>query len=333
MIIEDKLLGNIKIKEPVVLDLIMSPQLQRLKNISLGSFYPAYPDVAHKATRFEHSIGVYYLLNKFNATLEEQIAGLIHDISHSAFSHTIDYIINEDKNLSYRQKHQDYIHNDFVLKSNICQILKKHQIDINMVLNSNFNLLDNNYPNLCADRIDNGIRGALNIEGYNIKNISKIIDGLSVINNTFVFKNIKAAQIFYDLFQYGNEYYWSNEKSAVMFFLNKQLFKYALMQNYIQKEDFYTNNDKEIIEKIHKHYKTDKKLKELLDYLYTKNYQQFLTNNSNKYSEEILCKFRRINPFIYKDNKIKRLSSYNKKIELDFIKNTPQYRAYKIYYD
>ena len=249
MIIKDKLLGDIKIENQIIIDLIQSPQMQRLKHISLGSYYPAYPDVAHKANRFEHSIGVYFLLNKFNASLEEQIAGLIHDVSHSAFSHTIDYILNEDKNLSYQQIHQDNIHNKFILNSDIFNILKKNKINIDLVLNGDFKLLDNEYPNLCADRIDNGIRGALNVENYDYKNISKIIDGLTIYNNFFVFTNTESAQLFYDLFQYGNEYYWANEKSAVMFFLNKQLFKYALKKGYLIKEDFYKYNDKEIIEK------------------------------------------------------------------------------------
>lgn len=332
MIIKDKLLGDIKIENQIIIDLIQSPQMQRLKHISLGSYYPAYPEVAHKANRFEHSIGVYFLLNKFNASLEEQIAGLIHDVSHSAFSHTIDYILNEDKNLSYQQIHQDNIHNKFILNSDICKILEKHKIDIDLALNSDFKLLDNEYPNLCADRIDNGIRGALNIENYDYKNISKIIDGLTVYNNSFVFTNVEAAQLFYDLFQYGNEYYWANEKSAVMFFLNKQLFKYALKKGYLLKEDFYKYNDKEIIEKIG-NYKNDEELNRLINYLHQKNYKQFLIKNSQKNSEEILCKFRRVNPYIIENKEIKKLSFFNKKIEQDFIKNTPKYNSYNIYYN
>lgn len=332
MIIKDKLLGNIQIENQIIIDLIKTPQLQRLKNISLGSYYPAYPDVAHKANRFEHSVGVFYLLNKFNATLEEQIAGLIHDVSHSAFSHTIDYILNEDKNLSYRQTHQDNIHNEFILNSDICEILNKYNIDINLVLNGTFQLLDNEYPNLCADRIDNGLRCALNIENYDYKNIRKILEGLTVYNNSFVFKNVESAQIFYDLFQYGNEYYWANEKSAVMFFLNKQLFKHALNKGYLSKDDFYKCNDKEVIEKIEK-YKDDCELKKFINYLHEKDYKQFLINNSQKNSEEILCKFRRVNPYVMDNKKIKFLSFYNRKIEKDLIENTPQYKAYKIYYN
>ncbi len=54
---------------------------------------------------------------------------------------------------------------------------------------------------------------------------------------------------------------------------------------------------------------------------------------AKKNSEEILCKFRRVNPYIIENKEIKKLSFFNKKIEQDFIKNNPKYKTYKIYYD
>lgn len=332
MIIKDRLLGNIRIDNDIVEEIINTPTMQRLKNISLGSYYPAFPDVAHKASRFEHSIGVYFLLNKFNAPLEEQIAGLIHDVSHSAFSHTIDYIIKKDKDTSYLQGYQDSIHNKFVLKSEIYKILNKYNFDIDSILNGSFVLLDCNYPNLCADRIDNGLRGALNIKNYPVENINIIVENLTVLNNTFVFTDVNAAMLFYKLFEYGNEHYWSNFKSAVMFSLNKQLFRHAIEMNYINIEDFYKYNDKEIIEIILLH-KSDKVINRQLMYLNQKDYKQFMKKNNYSFIDKIKCKFRRVDPFVLINNKIENLSQIIPQIKYDFTHNTPQYLSHNVYFD
>ncbi len=89
MIINDAIYGKYKINEPVLVELIKSRPMQRLKKIAqLG-----IPDRFYHIrgfSRFEHSLGVMLLLRKLNASLEEQAAGLLHDVSHTAFSHVVD---------------------------------------------------------------------------------------------------------------------------------------------------------------------------------------------------------------------------------------------------
>lgn len=41
-------------------------------------------------------MGVMLLIKKLNGSIEEQIAGWIHDISHTAFSHLIDYVFDSE---------------------------------------------------------------------------------------------------------------------------------------------------------------------------------------------------------------------------------------------
>jgi HD superfamily phosphohydrolase len=101
MVYEDKVYGSFRIEEPVILDLIKSKPIQRLKDIEQGGYIPLYYNpkslplnkISH--SRFEHSLVVFLLLKKFKASLVEQIAGLIHDASHAAFSHCIDYVLAE----------------------------------------------------------------------------------------------------------------------------------------------------------------------------------------------------------------------------------------------
>jgi uncharacterized protein len=95
---QDIVYGKCSIAEPVILELLQSPLLKRSKNIDQGGYGPLcvkpYPEPGQFGhNRLAHSIGVYLILKKFNATREEQITGLIHDVSHSAFSDCIDYVL------------------------------------------------------------------------------------------------------------------------------------------------------------------------------------------------------------------------------------------------
>ena len=99
MELSDIVFGRTTITEPVLQELLLSPELNRLKHISSAGYYPAVPEFHHEqVNRFVHSVGVFMLLRRFGAPLEEQIAGLLHDVSHSAFSHTVDYIKKDTEN-------------------------------------------------------------------------------------------------------------------------------------------------------------------------------------------------------------------------------------------
>ena len=75
MFFNDSVYGTFTIGEPTLQELIASQPLQRLQDISMAGYAePFFPDSYH--SRFEHSVGVCYLLSKFGASLKEQIAGL-----------------------------------------------------------------------------------------------------------------------------------------------------------------------------------------------------------------------------------------------------------------
>lgn len=91
MIIEDPVYGRWKVEE-VLGELIHSPPVQRLQKIHPGGA----AHLVHSAwnvTRFEHSVGVMLLIRHLGGSLEEQVAGLLHDVSHTAFSHVVDIVV------------------------------------------------------------------------------------------------------------------------------------------------------------------------------------------------------------------------------------------------
>ncbi len=94
-IIHDPIHGSIKV-EGLILELLHSPQVQRLRDIKqVGLTNLVFPGANH--TRFEHSLGVYYLTNKIceELHLEKEVlnaAAVLHDSGHLPFSHTLEYL-------------------------------------------------------------------------------------------------------------------------------------------------------------------------------------------------------------------------------------------------
>src|ERR1700678_3028959 len=82
----DRVYGRMTVEDAGILDLIGCPTFQRLKGVrQAGPSSLAFP--FKDVTRFEHSLGVFVLLRRLRASRREQVAGLLHDISHTAFSH------------------------------------------------------------------------------------------------------------------------------------------------------------------------------------------------------------------------------------------------------
>ncbi|RLF27471.1 MAG: hypothetical protein DRN01_02370 [Thermoplasmata archaeon] len=98
-IVQDPIHGNIRFSG-IFLDLLESPELQRLHNIKqLGFADKVFPGANH--TRLEHSLGAYKMAFTAAEILslpkEERLlvecAALLHDIGHGPFSHTLESII------------------------------------------------------------------------------------------------------------------------------------------------------------------------------------------------------------------------------------------------
>lgn len=296
----DRVYGSFEIEEPVVLELINSKAIQRLKDIDqAGYFEPHFSETAH--SRFEHSIGVYLLLKMYGTPIEEQIAGLIHDVSHSAFSHCIDYVL--DAGSEKEHNHQDNVFDEFVRKSEIPEILREYGLDLEYVLDDkNFPLKEKDLPDLCADRIDYSLRTATVFK--EIENGKYFIDNLLAENGQWIFKDFESAEKYAKLFLKLNTDYYAGLPSAVMFRTVGDYLRYALSKKYISETDLYTT-DKIVLEKIKPHIKTDSKLSLLFDRM---NNKIGFRNDPNDYTGKVFCKSRVVNPLCWYNGKIKRVS-------------------------
>lgn len=299
----DRTYGNFEINEPVILELINSKNLQRLKDIDqFGYFEPYCPQSAH--SRFEHSVGVYLLLRMYNTSLEEQIAGLIHDVSHSAFSHCIDYVL--DAGSEKKQNHQDNIFDEFVRQSEIPKILKKYNFNLDYILDDrNFPLKEKDLPDLCADRIDYSLREAIILK--EVENVKYFIDNLLAENGQWIFRNFESAEKYAKLFLKLNVDYYASLSSAVMFKTISNYLRYALLKSYISEADLYTT-DKVVLKKIEPYLKTDPKLNLLFERM---NNKIGFKNDPNDYNRKVFCKSRAVDPLCKHEGKIMRISEIN----------------------
>jgi uncharacterized protein len=227
MKIKDKIYGVQEINQNIFVDLIKSKSLQRLKGISQLGVPDEYSHVKG-FSRYEHSIGVMLLLNKLGADIEEQVAGLLHDISHTPFSHVIDWVLGDPT----KEDYQDKIHRDFLKNSEIPEILGKHGFNLESISNyENFKLLEREAPRLCADRLDYSLRQMKKQKKRG--QIEQILDSLSVKENQIVFKNEKIAKIFGEGYMALQREQWAGDEMRTRYYVFSEILKKAFKTNLI----------------------------------------------------------------------------------------------------
>lgn len=316
IVINDIIWGKIVIREPVAVEIIKSPFFRRLKGIDQAGYLPLYnnprnlPRRLLKHTRLEHSIGVYWLLKTKGDSLEAQISGLVHDASHAAFSHTADYIFA--RGCQKFHSYQDDNHEAYLKQTTLPKILKKYGLSfLRIAREANFPLLENNLPDICADRIDYALRTALHFQDITGKEAREIIDHLRCQKGEWYFDNLVIREKFARLFKYLNDYYLSNKGVAIMFFALKNFFKYAVKLNYLNEQDFVFGTDEKVFRKVKKFFGRDKQLAKFYNALQSQD--NFLVSARKiKGAERVYCKSRIIDPLVIDNGKIKRLSEIKK---------------------
>ncbi len=298
MIVKDSVFGEFEIKEPVLIELINSKAIQRLKNIS----QVGVPDRFYfrsSGNRFEHSIGVLYLLRKLNASIEEQVSGLLHDVSHTAFSHVADWVFGSSENEDF----QDNIHLDILHGPEILSILEKYNLDVKRIGNfENFTLLDREIPDLCIDRLDYSMRDFL----FDKSKISFLLSSLINRNNKVVFNSREAAKIFGEEFLKCQTEHWASADAVIRYYVLAKALKIALDEKIIAEEDFRKDDDF-IIEKLES--SNNEKIKEILKYLEEENLEYNLDDENPQISAK--KKFRYVDPEYLEKGVLKRLSQEN----------------------
>jgi HD superfamily phosphohydrolase len=243
MIVKDKIYGEEKITEKVLIDLINSELIQILKDKSqLG--VPDEYNFKKGYSRYEHSLGVFLMLRKLGANLDEQVAGLLHDVSHTAFSHVIDWVSGDPTKESYQDDHLLEI----IKNSEISTILFENGFDYkNISTPENFPLLEKPAPSLCADRIDYSLREMFH-DGK--KDLSKkLYDNLFVKKNQIVFKNKSFAENFAKEYTSLQVNSWGSDQARLRYHVLSEIIKKSLEDKIISFSEL-NNSETSILNKL-----------------------------------------------------------------------------------
>ncbi|MHA6164619.1 HD domain-containing protein [Bacillus mojavensis] len=245
MEINDVLYGRHQI-DGVLEELIKSAPVQRLKGVYQGgASFLVNPK--WNVTRYEHSIGVMLLIKRLGGTIEEQIAGLLHDVSHTAFSHVIDFVFENEA--------EDYHENIFqqvIDQSEIPEILKKHGYDADDLLlnDTRWTLLEQPAPELCADRIDYTLRDMYQYGQITLREAEIFLDHLVVRNGRVFPDGIETAEWFVRVYYKEVIDFFMNPVNVYGYEYLAQTLKAALKHNVIAAEDL-LKTDQEVLGILH----------------------------------------------------------------------------------
>lgn len=198
-VFRDAVHNYIHVDQPVLLELINSKEMQRLRRIKqLGGTHQVYQSAEH--SRFCHSLGVYFIVRKmiFNSEIGDYIndydkltvmcAALLHDLGHGPFSHCFEE--------AFGFNHEEYtikiINND----SEVHHILENFEPGFSKKVSS---VIAKTHPNkiliqmissqLDADRMDYLLRDSyFTGTTYGHFDLYRILRAMKVFNNKIVYK-------------------------------------------------------------------------------------------------------------------------------------------------
>ena len=306
MQIEDKIFGGAKIREPVLQDLLNSEAVQRLKSVTMGGVV-ALIGISPPTTRYDHSIGVMLLVRKLGASVPEQVAALLHDVSHTAFSHVVDYAFG----CAVGQNYHDEEKSRYVSKTEVPKICASHGINLEWVIDEkNHPLLEQPIPRLCADRADYTLRDLEPLGIATNEQAKQLSRNLICMNGQMAFADVDSAYIFGDAFLACANKSWVNPTHVAFYELCGRALRLAINENSIGIRDIWSS-DSRLWLRLKEAGKLNPIIGELIDKMAADT--KFLVTKAADADFEVKRKVRWIDPEVVFNGDLLPLSSISKK--------------------
>ena len=297
--IYDPVYGTIKF-EGIIAELLQSVSLHRLKGIRQGgAAHLAFSNLT--TSRYDHSVGVCHLARICGASIEEQIAGLLHDISHTAFSHVVDHVFENSKE-DFHELHKDRFFDEPTLTSilNSYGLSTKHFKAMDV-----FSIVEKELPALCADRIDYILRDAVHFKWITRTEVLSFLKTLHFNQGEITVGSLESARWFKKVFDQVVVGFFKHPKNMQAHLHLSNLLKRALQEGVLVVEDFF-RDDNWIEQKTKSHFKYKQMWEDLETSLH----------NSNDWDslqiDKIKMKDRSIDPMTFENGTLRRLSTFNK---------------------
>jgi HD superfamily phosphohydrolase len=301
MFFNDQIYGRVEIAEPVLCDLVRSDGVQRL-HLILQHGISALIDMTPPVTRFEHSVGTMIICRKLGSTVEEQIAALLHDVSHTAFSHVMDHVFDSAESQSYH----DLVKEEYVSGTDIPAILEKHGYAWQAFLNEEaFAVLEQPSPRICADRVDYTLRDGFAFEFIDLDGVQTVLDGLILHEERLMFNNLASANQLARVMIQCDDHSWANFNEVGLYEMTGRTIKRAFDVGAIAQADVW-GTDAAVWQKIAAF--DDIELARLKETVHKD--IQFEWDPSNP-DFVLTTKIRTIDPDVVLDGAVKRLSEWD----------------------
>ena len=231
------------------------PIMQRLSGIGLlcGTDWTSLYKNRFFYSRLDHSVGVALIIWNFTKDKTQTIAGLLHDVSTTVFSHVSDF----RKGDALTQTSTEEPTTKMILSdSALCKLLESDGIEPKDVVDYHiYPIADNEIPSLSADRLEYMYPSGLALDGsWTFEEIAKTYNDLIILKNEenkeeLGFKTIEMAELYCKKFCMIGHILQLNENKLSLQLLSQIMTK-AVELNVLQEEDFMTLSESKIIEKI-----------------------------------------------------------------------------------
>lgn len=305
--------GAFEIDDPAFIAILQSPIMERIKKVTQGGI----TDVVFKElafSRFDHCVGVALLLKKFGASREEQLAGLLHDASHTAFSHMGDMVYYQG---AQRHSYQDNIHDWYLEKCDINKLLKPFGYTLYDVSpkRSAFTLLERDLPDICVDRLEYNIRSGVTWKLIKEEDALTIVNNLHYEDSHWFFTDATAARKLGDLSLELTKLFCT-PWNKLMYMWGAESIKQAFKIGLVTPEEFHFSNDYDVWEKLQK--SDDPTIQENVQKIINVHDHYESAPEGTKPDFIAKTKFRGINPFVKTEHGLQLLTEIDKEFKVLF---------------
>lgn len=238
MEIDDVLYGSVRVDEPVLVAVMNSAAMQRLQGV-LQHGISGLLGVTRATTRYEHSLGVMILVRRLGGGTAEQIAALLHDVSHTAFSHVIDYVFEGHDSQGYHDEKKA----EYIAGTDLPALLARYGYDWrDFIEEERFPLLEQPAPALCADRLDYFLRDSRDLGLADEERIAWVLEHLVVYDGRIVVDDLEAGRWLAYTYIAADEASWANFREVGLYELTARAIKTGLASGAIDESDLWTND-------------------------------------------------------------------------------------------
>jgi HD superfamily phosphohydrolase len=240
----DRVYGEVSIDDPPIVALIECPTFQRLRGIrQAGPSALAFP--FKTVTRFEHSLGVYTLLGRLGADRRERVAGLLHDVSHTAFSHAVDFVFASEE-----QDHHEGLKPEFLHRPDLVEALARVGYRPEEFYDDSiYPLLEQPLPRLCADRLDYFFRDSLACGVTTGAQVARFLGHLTVVGPTIAFTDASVALEAAESFEVMNRDWWASPTEAYIYNEFADAIREAFLRGVLHRDDL-LGDDAEVLARL-----------------------------------------------------------------------------------